>query len=213
MKKALIVYGGWPGHEPEQCAEVVRDMLLCHDFDVQVENQTAAFATADLDRLDLIVPIITRSTITPPECDKLTAAVRAGVGLAGFHGGMCDAFRDAVDYQFMTGGQWVAHPGNIIDFRVDIAKPQDPVMAGLSAFDYHSEQYYMHVDPANEVLATTTFSGKHAPWIDGVVMPVVWKRKHGAGRVFYSALGHAAAEFQVPQMRTLFERGMLWAAR
>lgn len=213
MKKALIVYGGWPGHEPEQCAQVVRDMLRRNDFEVQVENQTAAFAATDLDRLDLIVPIVTRSTITKPECDKLTAAVRAGVGLAGFHGGMCDAFRDAVDYQFMTGGQWVAHPGNIIDFRVDIAKPQDPVMAGLSAFDYRSEQYYMHVDPSNEVLATTTFSGEHAPWINGVVMPVVWKRKHGAGRVFYSALGHVAAEFQVPQMRTLFERGMLWAAR
>ena len=213
MKKALIVYGGWPGHEPEQCAQVVRDMLLRHGFEVQVENQTAVFAAANLDRLDLIVPIITRSTITKPECDKLTAAVRAGVGLAGFHGGMCDAFRDAVDYQFMTGGQWVAHPGNIIDFRVDIAKPDDPVMAGLSAFDYRSEQYYMHVDPANEVLATTTFSGQHAPWINGVVMPVVWKRKHGAGRVFYSALGHVAAEFQVPPMRTLFERGMLWASR
>lgn len=213
MRKALIVCGGWPGHEPEQCAQVVRDMLLRHDFEVQVENQTAAFAAADLDRLDLILPIVTRSTISKPECDKLTAAVRAGVGLAGFHGGMCDAFRDAVEYQFMTGGQWVAHPGNIIDFRVDIAKPDDPVMAGLSAFDYRSEQYYMHVDPSNEVLATTTFSGEHAPWINGVVMPVVWKRKHGAGRVFYSALGHVAAEFQVAQMRTLFERGMLWAAR
>jgi len=213
MKKALIVSGGWPGHEPEKCAEVVRAMLLRHDFEVQVENETAAFATADLERIDLIVPIVTRSTITKDECDKLTAAVRSGVGLAGFHGGMCDAFRDAVDYQFMTGGQWVAHPGNIIDFRVDIAKPQDPVMAGLSSFDYRSEQYYMHVDPINEVLATTTFTGEHAPWVKGVVMPVVWKRRHGAGRVFYSALGHAAAEFQVPQMSTLFERGMLWAAR
>ena len=110
MKKALIVYGGWPGHEPEQCAQVVRDMLLRHGFEVQVENQTAVFAAANLDRLDLIVPIITRSTITKPECDKLTAAVRAGVGLAGFHGGMCDAFRDAVDYQFMTGGQWGRTP-------------------------------------------------------------------------------------------------------
>jgi uncharacterized protein len=213
MKKALIVCGGWPGHEPEKCAQIVQTLLLRHDFEVRVETQTAAFAAPDLDRLDLIVPIVTRSTITKPECDNLTAAVRSGVGLAGFHGGMCDAFRDAVDYQFMTGGQWVAHPGNIIDFRVDIAKPDDPVMAGLSAFDYRSEQYYMHVDPANEVLATTTFSGDHAPWINGVVMPVVWKRKHGAGRVFYSALGHVAAEFQVPQMRTLFERGMLWAAR
>jgi uncharacterized protein len=213
MRKALIVCGGWPGHEPEQCAQVVQSMLQRHGFAVQIERQTAAFAAPALAELDLIVPIITRSTITKAECDNLSAAVRSGVGLAGFHGGMCDAFRDAVDYQFMTGGQWVAHPGNIIDFRVDIARPDDPVMAGLSAFDYRSEQYYMHVDPANDVLATTTFSGEHAPWVKGVVMPVVWKRRHGAGRVFYSALGHVAAEFQVPQMNTLFERGMLWAAR
>ncbi len=113
----------------------------------------------------------------------------------------------------MTGGQWVAHPGGVIDYRVHIVKPQDPVMAGLPDFDYHSGQYYMHVDPANEVLATTTFSGEHAPWVEGVVMLVVWKRHHGQGRVFYSALGHVAAEFQVSEMATLFERGMLWAAR
>ena len=213
MKKALIVWGGWQGHEPEQCAQVVQGMLQRHDFEVRVETQTAAFADPGLQELDLIVPIYTMAKIEKSECANLTAAVRAGVGLAGFHGGMGDAFRDSVDYQFMTGGQWVAHPGGIIDFRVDISKPQDPVMAGLSAFDYRSEQYYMHVDPSNEVLATTTFGGEHAPWIEGVVMPVVWKRRHGAGRVFYSALGHVASEFQVPQMSTLFERGMLWAAR
>lgn len=213
MKQALIVHGGWHGHEPEKCAQIVQVMLQRNGFEVRIETQTAAFADPALNRLDLIVPIYTRSTIEKAECDNLTAAVRAGVGLAGFHGGMCDAFRDAVDYQFMTGGQWVAHPGNIIHFRVNITKPQDPVMAGLTDFDYRSEQYYMHVDPANEVLATTTFSGEHAPWTKGVVMPVVWKRRHGAGRVFYSALGHVAAEFQVPQMSTLFERGMLWAAR
>jgi hypothetical protein len=126
---------------------------------------------------------------------------------------MCDAFRDAVDYQFMCGGQWVAHPGGIIDYRVDITRPDDPVMRGLSSFAYRSEQYYMHVDPSNEVLATTTFSGAHAPWVEGVVMPVVWKRRHGAGRVFYSSLGHVASEFDVPQMRTILRRGLLWAAR
>jgi uncharacterized protein len=213
MKQALIVHGGWHGHEPEKCAHIVQSMLQRNGFEVRIETQTAAFADPALNQLDLIVPIYTRSTIEKAECDNLTAAVRAGVGLAGFHGGMCDAFRDAVDYQFMTGGQWVAHPGNIIHFRVNITKPQDPVMAGLTDFDYRSEQYYMHVDPANEVLATTTFSGEHAPWTKGVVMPVVWKRRHGAGRVFYSALGHIAAEFAVPQMSTLFERGMLWAAR
>jgi uncharacterized protein len=213
MKKALIVWGGWQGHEPEQGADIVRGILQNNGFEVRVETQTAAFADPALAQLDLIVPIYTMSKIEKTECANLTAAVRSGVGLAGFHGGMCDSFRDSVEYQFMTGGQWVAHPGNVIDYRVNISKPDDPVMAGLADFDYRSEQYYMHVDPSNEVLATTTFSGEHADWIKGVVMPVAWKRRHGQGRVFYSALGHVAAEFQVPQMRTIFERGMLWAAR
>ena len=211
--KALIVWGGWLGHEPEKCADIVANMLEGNGFEVQVASTTRTFADPGLSDLSLIVPIYTMSKIEKDECANLTAAVQSGVGLAGFHGGMCDAFRDAVDYQFMTGGQWVAHPGNIIDFRVNIARPDDPVMAGLKDFDFRSEQYYMHVDPSNQVLATTTFSGAHAPWTQGVVMPVVWKRQHGLGRVFYSALGHVAAEFQVPEMATLFERGMLWAAR
>ena len=153
------------------------------------------------------------SKIEKEEVENLTAAVRGGVGLAGYHGCMCDAFRDSVDYQFMCGGQWVAHPGNVIDYRVDVTKPDDPIMQGISSFPYRSEQYYMHVDPSNEVLATTTFSGEHAPWTKGVEMPVVWKRRHGQGRVFYSSLGHVTAEFGVPEMKTILERGMLWAAR
>src|SRR4249919_249078 len=213
MREALIVWGGWSGHEPEACARIVAGMLEEEGFRVHVDNSTAAFATPGLVKMSLVVPIYTMAKIEKKELENLTSAVRGGVGLAGFHGGMGDAFREAVDYQFMCGGQWVAHPGNVIDYRVDIARPDDPIMAGIAGFPYRSEQYYMHVDPSNEVLATTTFSGEHAPWIDGVVMPVVWKRRHGEGRVFYSALGHVASEFEVPQMRTVLRRGMRWAAR
>ena len=184
MRKALIVWGGWSGHEPEQCANIIRDMLEEDGFAVTLATETAAFADPSVKDLSLIVPIFTMSKIEKEEAKNLSAAVEGGVGLAGYHGGMGDAFRENVDYQFMVGGQWVAHPGNIIDYRVDITRPDDPVMEGLSGFPYRSEQYYMHVDPSNEVLATTTFSGEHASWIDGVVMPVVWKRRHGKGRVF-----------------------------
>jgi hypothetical protein len=213
MKHALIVWGGWSGHEPEACAHVVADLLRQHGFDVRLENRTEAFADPALAKLDLIVPIYTMARIEMAEATNLSEAVRAGVGMAGFHGGMCDAFRESVDYQFITGGQWVAHPGGIIDFRVRVTQRDDPVMQGLDDFDYRSEQYYMHVDPSNRVLATTTFGAEHAPWIAGVEMPVVWKRMHGQGRVFYSALGHVAAEFSHVSMRTILERGMLWAAR
>jgi len=213
MREALIVWGGWAGHEPEQGAAIVRSLLESEGFRVRVETKTAAFADPAIRDLALIVPIYTMATIAKDEVLGLTAAVEAGVGLGGYHGGMGDAFRDAVQYQFMCGGQWVAHPGNIIDYRVDITRPDDPIVAGIGSFDYRSEQYYMHVDPVNEVLATTTSSGEHAPWTKGVVMPVVWKRRHGAGRVFYSSLGHVAAELEVPQMREILRRGLLWAAR
>jgi type 1 glutamine amidotransferase len=213
MREALIVWGGWNGHEPDRCARVVGEMLEDEGFSVLIESSTAAFADPGLAGLSLIVPIVTHGQIEPRAVTNLAKAVRGGVGLAGFHGGMCDAFREAVEYQFMCGGQWVAHPGNLINYRVNVARPDDPVMAGIEDFDYQSEQYYMHVDPSNEVLATTTFSGEHAYWIKGVVMPVVWKRRHGEGRVFYSSLGHAAAELEIPQMRTILRRGMNWAAR
>jgi hypothetical protein len=213
MREALIVWGGWSGHEPEQCASIIAGMLEEEQFRVHLESSTSAFASPSLSTMSLIVPIYTMSKIEKDEIASLSQAVRNGVGLAGYHGGMGDAFREAVEYQFMCGGQWVAHPGNIIDYRVNITRPDDPIMEGIQDFDYHSEQYYMHVDPSNEVLATTTFSGEHASWIEGVVMPVVWKRRHGQGRVFYSSLGHVATEFDVPQMRTIFRRGMLWAAR
>ena len=213
MREALIVWGGWSGHEPEPCARIVAGMLEEEGFRVHVDNTTRAFSSPGLASMSLVVPITTMAKIEKNEVENLTTAMRGGVGLAGFHGGMGDAFRDAVEYQFMCGGQWVAHPGTIIDYRVNILRRDDPVMQGSEDFDYRSEQYYMHVDPSNQVLATTTFSGEHAGWIDGVVMPVVWKRRHGEGRVFYSSLGHVAAEFEVPQMRTILRRGMVWAAR
>jgi uncharacterized protein len=213
MRKALIVWGGWEGHEPEQCAHIIRGILEEDGFSVELANTTEAFAQPGIRDLSLIVPIYTMSKIEKDEIANLAQAVQDGVGLAGYHGGMGDAFRDCVEYQFMVGGQWVAHPGNIIDYRVDVTKPGDPIMDGIASFPYRSEQYYMHVDPSNEVLATTTFAGEHAWWVEGVTMPVVWKRRHGKGKVFYSSLGHQAKEFEVPEMRTILRRGMNWAAR
>jgi uncharacterized protein len=211
-KTALIFWGGWEGHTPARSAAIVKEMLTGHGFNVRAEEGTSALADPQLAAIDLIVPVVTMSTIEKPELQSLVAAVSGGTGLAGFHGSMCDSFRNEPDYQFMTGGQWVAHPGNIIDYHIDIAG-DDPIVRGIDGFAYRSEQYYMHVDPTNEVLATTTFSGQHLDFIEGVVMPVVWKRRHGKGRVFYSALGHTADEFSVPPMRTIFERGALWASR
>jgi uncharacterized protein len=213
-KTALFVWGGWDGHEPKQCVDLFAPILTREGFDVTISDTLDAYLDADLMRsLDLIVQVYTMSTITPEQEKSLLETVKSGAGFAGWHGGMADAFRNNPEYQFMVGGQWVAHPGNIIDYTVNITRSSDPIVAGLSDFRMHSEQYYMHVDPSNEVLATTTFSGEYAPWIAGTVMPVVWKRRWGAGRVFYSSLGHVRQDFDVPEATEITRRGMIWAAR
>lgn len=214
-KTALINWGGWDGHEPEACADLFADLLREKDFEVKVVSDLDIYADeAYMQSLELIVPTWTMSDISDDQEAGLIKAVRSGVGLAGWHGGMADSFRNRVEYQFMVGGQWVAHPGNIIPYTVQITEA-DPITEGLADFEMNSEQYYMHVDPGNEVLATTTFSGEHgdAHWIAGTVMPVVWKRYFGKGRVFYSSLGHVRQDFEVPEAREMMLRGMLWAAR
>jgi len=214
MKRALMTWGGWPGHEPEQCVHRFAPYLRDQGYDVTISDTLDTYLDEPFMRsLDLIVPVWTQSAITREQLAGLMGAVRGGVGIAGWHGGMADSFRDSVDYQFMVGGQWVAHPGNIIDYTVNITNHDDPITAGLADFRMHSEQYYLHVDPANDVLATTTFGGDILPWIAGTVMPVVWKRQWGAGRVFYSSLGHVARDFDVPEARVIVERGMLWASK
>ncbi len=214
MKRALIVWGGWQGHEPKECVDIFEPFLQNQGYVVRVENSLDVYADMEyMQSLDLIVPVWTMGEIEREQEQGLLAAVRSGVGIAGWHGGMGDSFRQNTEYQFMVGGQWVAHPGGIVDYMVNISKPEDPIVAGLSDFGMHSEQYYMHVDPSNEVLATTTFTGEHVPWIEGCVMPVVWKRRYGEGRVFYCSLGHVAADFQVEEACTIVQRGMLWASR
>ena len=214
MKSALMVWGGWEGHEPKQCVDVFEPYLREQGYDVEVSDSLEVYTDErKMKALDLIVPVYTQGEITREQETGLLEAVKGGVGIAGWHGGMGDSFRNNVNYQFMVGGQWVAHPGGIIDYDVKIIDRHDPITAGLPDFHMKSEQYLMHVDPSNQVLAVTTFGGEYCPWIEGTVMPVVWKRMWGAGKVFYSSLGHVAKDFEVPEARIIVERGMLWASK
>ena len=214
MKKALVATGGWEGHEPRQCAAIFAPFLRGRGYEVIVSETLDIYLDKALMRsLDLVVPIWTMGDITPEQEKGLLEAVKGGVGIGGWHGGMADSFRQNTEYQWMVGGQWVAHPDGIIDYEVNIVDHDDPITAGLRDFWMHSEQYYMHVDPGNEVLATTTFHRESAPWIEGCVMPVVWKRRYGKGRVFYASVGHVADDFKVPEALEIVQRGLLWASK
>lgn len=215
-KKALMVWGGWAGHEPKECVDVFAPILEGDGFEVDVRDSMDIYTDEDyMSQLSVVVPCWTMGTIEKEQEQGLTKAIQSGVGLAGWHGGMCDAFRNNTNYQWMTGANWVSHPGGVRDYEVNILPEMkdDPIVAGLSDFKMHSEQYYLHVDPSNEVLVTTTFDGDPAPWVAGCVMPVVWKRMWGEGRVFYSSLGHKAVDFDVPEAKEIQRRGIHWAAR
>ncbi|MBV9865153.1 MAG: ThuA domain-containing protein [Abitibacteriaceae bacterium] len=215
MKKALIVQGGWEGHEPKQLAEVFKKALEESDFSVEVSDTLDAFVQQDLTALDLIVPIWTMGQITGAQVQPVLAAVAGGVGLAGCHGGMCDAFRENTDWQFMTGGQWVAHPGNDgVRYIVRVTQEEHPITRGVTPFEVSSEQYYMHVDPAVKVLATTRFPIADGPHLRNgeVDMPVIWTKMWGNGRVFYNSLGHRAAMMAEEPTYTIMKRGFVWAA-
>jgi uncharacterized protein len=217
-RKALVVWGGWDGHQPDKVAEIFRRVLAQDGFEVEVADTLDAFKDeAKLMDLSLIVPVWTMGKIAGEQANPVFKAVRdGGVGIAGCHGGMCDSFRENTEWQFMTGGQWVAHPGNDkTTYRVRVMTGMHPIVEGIQDFDVCSEQYYMHVDPSNRVLATTEFpvaAGPHVP--NGRFdMPVVWTRSHGKGRVFYNSLGHHADIVESEPCLTLMRRGFLWAAK
>ena len=213
--KAIFVYGGWDGHAPERFRDLIVPWLEAEGFDVSVSNSLDIYTDAELmAEVDLIVQLWTQGTITREQLVPLLEAVEGGVGLAGWHGGLGDAFHDSQRYEYMVGGQWVEHPGNDgVRYRVNIVDHEDPVTAGLDDFDVVSEQYYMHVDPNNKVLATTTFASDFEPWVKGATMPVAWKKVYGKGRVFYIALGHQPEVYDVPEAFTMLKRGILWASR
>jgi type 1 glutamine amidotransferase len=212
-KKVLYVYGGWDGHEPKQCRDIFVPWLKSEGAEVFLYDDLACYDDSVLmAEVDLIIQHVTMSQISGSRERALLNAVKRGVGLAGWHGGLGDSFRDNTEYQYMVGGQWVAHPGGVIPYRVNITDREDPVTRGLEDFDMKSEQYYMHVDPNVKVLATTTFAGDHDFWINGAVIPVAWKKQYGKGRVFYSSLGHVASDFNVPEALEIMKRGIKWAA-
>jgi len=206
VKQALIVQGGWQGHEPRQVSEILARALRENGLQVEIADTLDVLKQRDLKALDLIIMQWTMGKIERDQLEPLLEAVESGVGLAGLHGGMGDSFREATQYQYMVGGQWVAHPGNDgIDYDVYIVDKGHWITQGVSGFHAKSEHYYMHIDPAIHVLAATPFGD--------VAMPVAWTKMWGKGRVFYSSMGHVASVFdQDPNILKLQTRGMLWAA-
>ncbi|UXX80122.1 ThuA domain-containing protein [Reichenbachiella carrageenanivorans] len=213
-RKILFTYGGWAGHDPETNKDYFVPWLEEQGATVVSANHTAPYADeALMDTIDLVIQSITMSNITREEEKGLLRAISNGTGMVGWHGGLCDSFRSSTAYQYMTGGQFVAHPGGIVDYQVDIVNKKDAINQGLSSFQMKSEQYYMHVDPNVKVLATTKFSGANDPWIEGCVVPVAWKKMFNNGRVFYSSLGHELSHLiDKPDALAMIQRGITWAS-
>jgi hypothetical protein len=218
-KKVLMTFGGWDGHTPRESTELFAGWLSGVGFEVEKTESLDVYLDSDaLAQADLIVQCVTMSEITAEQSTGLRNAVRAGTGFAGWHGGIIDSFRTDTEYQWMTGGQWVSHPGNCIpSYTVEIADSGHPITRGIDTFTLtDTEQYYLHVDPGNHVLCKTTFSGEHGEtgqYPAGTVMPYAWTRRYGEGKVFVAAWGHTFKDFDVPEALEIVRRGLLWACR
>ena len=218
MKKAWLFQGGWDGHEPVPTSKRFAGMLEKHGYETTIFDTLDPLGNLDdLMQLDIMVFCWTMGEIKREYTVNVAKAVGAGVGLAGCHGGMCDSFRQDTEWQFITGGQWVSHPGGDgVEYMVNINHGSSPITEGLEDFDIHSEQYYIHVDPAVKVYATTEF-----PVVDGphgsngkVQIPVVYTKTWGKGNVYYNSLGHTYEVFRdIPAAKEMMRRGFLWAVR
>ena len=213
-KRVLVVYGGWEGHKPKFFAEKFSKWLKSQNATVFISDSTSIYTNSNLMKdLDLIIHHITDGKITKKQSSSLINTIRNGAGLVGCHGGLVDSFRENLNYQYMVGGQFVKHPGDQINYEVKIGPEKDPITNGINDFSVKTEQYYMHIDPDIKILATTEFSGKHDPWIEGAIMPVVWKKAFGRGRVFFNAIGHSTNDYEIPEVWEIIKRGVSWAAQ
>ena len=229
VKRALVVRGGWEGHSPVEATEVFLPFLRENGFEVRIEESPAVYADADeMAATDLIVQSVTMSTIEKDQVAGLRAAVEAGTGFTGWHGGIADSFRQSSDYLQLVGGQFATHPGkepgerrggpadNYLDYSVEITRlgAEHPITAGLDDFTLTTEQYWVLHDDLNDVLATTTHPAPPwHPWHRPVVSPAIWTRSWGAGRIVVTTPGHSVDVLEHPTVRTVIERGMLWATR
>ncbi len=216
-RQALIVRGGWEGHAPVEATDMFLPYLKDQDFTVTVHDTLDVYADpAALAGTDLIVQCWTQGRITDAQVAGLRTAVANGTGLAGWHGGIVDAFRDASLYLHLTGGQFADHPGGFVDYTLEVVpdRADHPIVAGIDRVRLHTEQYWVLTDPANDVLATTTHpAGPDTPWREPVTVPAVWTRTWGRGRVFVCTVGHRVEDLAVPEITAIVHRGLSWAAR
>ena len=217
MKKALIIYGGWDGHTPKETGALFAELLRGEGFEVTLSDTLDCLNDYEqIRQYDLFVPVWTMGEISWEQENNICRAVEEGAGIAGCHGGMCDSFRNSTNWQFMTGSQWVAHPGNDqAHYWVNLDK-ENPLTCGLEDFDLTSEQYYIHVDHAVKVCATTqfpVFEGPHSA--NGTVtLPIAYTKFWGKGKVYYNSLGHTYEVFRdIPAAKEMMRRGFLWAVR
>jgi type 1 glutamine amidotransferase len=227
--KALVVRGGWEGHRPVEATSLFLPFLAEQGFDVQLSSSTSVYADSPLmSSVDLVVQCISMATIEPDEIAGLRAAVAAGTGFTGWHGGIADSFRASSDYLQLVGGQFATHPGkepsacrgdetdNFLPYRVELTAlgREHPITAGLDDFELTTEQYWVLHDDLIDVLATTTHPVQPwHPWHRPITSPAIWTRLWGKGRIVVSTPGHSLDVLENPNVRTVIERGMLWASR
>jgi uncharacterized protein len=191
-------------------AMALRRVLGTAGVTAEISNDPALFAPATLARFGVVVMI---STTGRPLGDPGTAAVealaayvRGGRGLVGVHAAS-NGHEDNDTYVSLMGGDFREHPGNVRAARC-YPETSHPAVARLPmSFEITDEFYLFNKYRMDNLVVLRCDAFQSAQ-----KLPIAWHRQEGAGRVFYTGLGHATEEWS--DRRVLDDHvipGILWA--
>jgi type 1 glutamine amidotransferase len=197
-----------------------------------------------IDRSDFLVTYTVDVVPDEPVAERLRQYVASGKRWLALHGTNSvlryakgrgwEAPRESRVFMETVGSQFIAHPP-IAPYRVEVTRPDHPLVAGIEPFDADDELYLSELHPPLDVLLHTRYKGE-APgfaerdWRQDDPRPVMYIKRVGAGEVLYLTLGHARGRYDMrplmdeypkvergswdmPAFRELLNRGILWAAR
>ena len=188
-------------------------------FEVTATEDTSEFSSENLGRYAAVM-FYTSGELPMSDAQKtaLLDFVRSGRGFLGVHSAT-DTFYTWPDYLDLIGGYFNGHPWHQA-VTIEVVDPSDPLVAFLgnslqvedeiyqiSDFDHRGSRVLLRLDPGSVDLGKTGVNRRFYGW------PLAWTRRHGEGRVFYTALGHEPSVWQDARYQRILTNAILWSIR
>ncbi|MFI1030882.1 ThuA domain-containing protein [Streptomyces sp. NPDC020951] len=212
MSDRLLVYTRTTAYRHDSIPDAVAAVRALGDFAVDHTEDPAALE-ASLDGYAAVVFLSTSGEVlTSAGRQRLAEYVEAGGGFAGVHAAACTEY-DWPYYGELLAARFARHP-QYQPGKAVIEDHDHPATRSLpTVWDFTDEWYDFRANPRGQVrvLAVADESSYEGGGM-GADHPLVWCREQGRGRVFYTALGHAAEAYRDPDFLAHLRGGITWAA-